>query len=163
MELVTPGLGLVFWMLLTFSILLFILKKFAWKPILNTLREREKSIENALLSAEKAKQEMSKLKSDNEKILAEARLEREGILKEARQMKEKVIDEAKEQAQIEAKKIVDSARSSIEAEKSAALNEIKNQVANLSISIAEKLLKRKLDDPGQTELINQSLKDIKLN
>jgi F-type H+-transporting ATPase subunit b len=163
MELVTPGLGLLFWMLITFSVLLFILKKFAWKPIINTLHEREKSIEKALLSAEKAKQEMSRLKSDNERILAEARGERENILKEARQVKDKVIQDAKEQAQIEAKKIVDSARASIEAEKSAAIADIKNQIADISVSIAEKLIKQKLDGAGHADLIDQSLKDLKLN
>jgi F-type H+-transporting ATPase subunit b len=164
MGLITPDYGLLFWMVLAFSVVLIILKKYAWKPILNALKEREKSIEGALKSAEKAKAEMAKLQADNEKILAEARLERDKLIKEARQMKDKIIEEAKTQAQVEAQKLVEAARTSIISEKKAAINEIKDQVANLSIQVAEKLIREKLaENANQSEYIDKLLKDIKLN
>jgi F-type H+-transporting ATPase subunit b len=163
MELVTPGIGLLFWMLLTFSILLILLKKFAWKPILHSLKEREKTIENALLSAEKAKQEMAKLQADNEKIIAKAHSDQDNILKEARQVKDKIIQDAKETAQVEANKIVESARLSIENEKQAAINDIKNQIAVLSVTIAEKIIRQEISKDGHSKLIDQSLKDLKIN
>jgi F-type H+-transporting ATPase subunit b len=163
MELIKPDIGTLFWMLLFFSLILFILKKFAWHPILNTLKNREKTIEEALLSAEKAKEEMAKLKADNEKILAEARQNRDQIMKEAKIIKDKIIHDAQEQAQQEAKKIIDNAKQSIEAEKKSAINEIKTQIAYLSISIAEKVIREKLDTRKQSELINNLLKDINLS
>jgi F-type H+-transporting ATPase subunit b len=164
MELVTPGIGLLFWMLLSFLVVFFILAKFAWKPILGALKEREKSIDNALRSAEKAKDEMAKLQADNQKILAEARAERDTLLKEAREVKDKIIAEAKNEAGIEAKKLLDSARQNIQNEKASAINDIKNQVATFSVEIAEKLLRQKLaDSKGQSDLIDNMLKDIKLN
>jgi F-type H+-transporting ATPase subunit b len=163
MELVSPNVGTIFWMLLFFSIVLLILKKFAWKPILNTLRSREKTIEDALLSAEHAKEEIIKLKADNEKILAEARQERDKLMKEARTMKDKIILDAQELAKEEGKKIIEGARLSIENEKKSAINEIKNQIAVLSIFIAEKILHEKLNDNKQKELIDDLLKDIKLS
>jgi F-type H+-transporting ATPase subunit b len=163
MELVTPNVGTIFWMLLFFSIILWILKKFAWKPILNSLKSREKSIEDALLSAEHAKEEMVKLKSDNEKILFEARQERDKLMKEARAVKEKIIYDAQEQAQAEAHKIIENTRQSIENEKKSAINDIKTQIAILGIIIAEKVIREKLDSNKQKELIDDLLKDIKLS
>lgn len=164
MGLITPDYGLLFWMLLAFSVVLIILKKFAWKPILNALKEREKSIEGALKSAEKAKAEMAKLQADNEKILAEARLERDKLIKEARQMKDKIVEDAKAQAQVEAQKMIEAARLSINSEKKAAIKEIKDQVAELSIQVAEKLIKDKLaTSADQSAYIDKLLKDIKLN
>jgi F-type H+-transporting ATPase subunit b len=163
MELVTPNVGTIFWMLLFFSLILWILAKFAWKPILNSLKNREKTIDEALQSAELAKVEMLKLKSDNEKILSEARQERDKLMKEARTIKDKIIVDAQEQAQQEAHKIIESAKQSIENEKKSAINEIKTQIALLSISIAEKVIREKLDSKKQTELIDNLLKDIKLS
>ena len=164
MELVTPAFGLVFWMLVTFLIVLFLLKKFAWKPILDMIKEREESIENALSSAEKAKNEMASLKSSNEKILSDARLERDALLKEAREMKESMINEAKGKASAEADKIVSAARETINNEKMAAITELKNQVATLSIEIAEKVLRQQLaSDEKQKAYVKQLLDEVKLN
>ncbi len=163
MELVSPDFGTIFWMLIFFSLVLLILKKFAWTPILHSLKNREKSIDDALQSAERAKEEMAKLKSDNERILDEARKERDLLMKEARAMKDKIIQSAQEQAQQEAHKIVENARLSIENEKKSAINEIKTQIAILSVSIAEKIMREKLDVSKQNELINRLLKDVKLS
>ncbi len=164
MNLVTPNIGLLFWMLVSFGIILFILTKFAWKPILQMLKERESSIEDALNSAKKAKEEMSKLQADNERIIAEAKLERDKMLKEARTIKDNIINEAKLQASVEGNKMIEAARLTIETEKNAALTEIKNQVASLSISIAEKILKHELQkDKKQDELISQTLQEVGLN
>jgi F-type H+-transporting ATPase subunit b len=163
MELVSPSIGTIFWMLIFFGIVLLILKKFAWRPILNTLKNREKTIEDALLSAEHAKEEIVRLKADNEKILAEARLERDKLMKEARAMKEKIIQDAQEQAKQEGIKIMEAARLSIESEKKSVINEIKNQIAILSISIAEKIIHEKLNDNKQKDLIDDLLKNVKLN
>ncbi len=163
MELVSPNVGTIFWMLIFFSIVLLILKKYAWRPILNTLRSREKTIEDALQSAEHAKEEIIKLKTDNEKILAEARKERDNLMKEARIMKDKIIQDAQEQAQQEGKKIIEGARLSIENEKKSAINEIKTQIALLSISIAEKIIREKLNESKHRELIDDLLKNSKLS
>lgn len=164
MGLVIPDYGLLFWMVFTFLIVMYILKKFAWKPILSSLKERENSIEEALESAEKARDEMSKLQADNEKILAEARNERNEMLKEAKEVKQSIIDEAKGQASQEAEKMIDSARQAIQNEKTAAINEMKENIASFSILIAEKILRKQLDDPAkQKELMDQYLKDVKLN
>lgn len=164
MELVTPGIGLLFWMLVSFSILLFLLKKFAWKPILNMLKERETSIEKALQSAERAKEEMARLQSDNEKIINEAKLERDKLIKEAREIKEKIISEAKAEAQKEAIRLQENARVSIEQEKQNAMREIKNQVASLSVEIAEKILRKELSaDNKQKSFVDGLLQDVKLN
>jgi len=163
MELIKPDIGTLFWMLFFFGIIFYILKKFAWKPILNSLRSREQTIEEALQSADKVKLEMVKLKSDNEKILTEARQERDQLMREARVIKERIIADAQEQAQVEAKKISESARQAIENEKKGAVNEIKSQIANLSVLIAEKIIKEKLNDSKQTDLIENLLKDIKLS
>ena len=164
MGLVIPDYGLLFWMVLTFLTVMFILKKFAWKPILSSLKEREDSIENALESAKKARNEMGKLQADNEKILIEARNERNEMLKEAKSVKQSIIDKAKGEAEIEAEKIIESARLAIQSEKTAAINEMKDSIALLSVQIAEKILKKQLDDPKkQKDLVDKYLKDIKLN
>ncbi|MDX9883663.1 MAG: F0F1 ATP synthase subunit B [Prolixibacteraceae bacterium] len=163
MELVTPGIGLLFWMGLSFTIVFLILKKFAWKPIMNALKERETSISEALNAAEKARKDVEGLKADNEKIIAEARREKELILKEARDIKEKIVTEAKTQANIEAQKSIETARVAIQNEKTAAINEIKQQVAELSVSIAEKVLQKELKDKKEQEaLVENLLKDVKL-
>jgi len=165
MELVKPGLGLIFWMTLTFSLVLFILSKFAWKPILNSIREREDSINNALNAAEDARKQMDALKSDNEKLLQQARLERDAMLKEAKEMKEDIISTAKKKsADDEARRIVASANESIESAKLKALNELKTQVAELSVDLAEKVLRRKMNDRAEQEaFVNENLKSITLN
>lgn len=163
MELVKPGLGLVFWMTLTFIIVLFILSKFAWKPILNSIREREDSINNALNAAEEARKQMDALKSDNEKLLNEARQERDNLLKEARDMKEEIISQAKKTADDEARRIVASANESIQAAKLKALNELKTQVAEISVDLAEKVLRKKMEDrSAQEAFVNENLKSISL-
>ncbi len=164
MRLVTPDIGTIFWMLLMFIIVLTILKKFAWKPILNALRNRENSIEESLRSAEKAKKEMEKLQADNQKIMAEARKERDKMLKETKKTSEMILNEAKNKAGEESKKIIQSARVQIENEKDAAIAEIRNQVADLSVEIAEKILQEKLkNDKVQQELMVKLLKDVKMN
>jgi F-type H+-transporting ATPase subunit b len=164
MDLVSPGLGLVVWMTIAFLVVWIGLGKFAWPAILGTIKEREENIANALASAEKAKEEMAKLQSENEAILKQAREERDVILKEGKEIKDKMIADAKGQAQTEADKIVTSARENIESEKVAAMAEIKNHVATLSIDIAEKILKSELGDAAkQKQLVDNLLDDIKLN
>jgi F-type H+-transporting ATPase subunit b len=156
--------GLFFWQTLIFLLLVFLLRKFAWKPILDAVNEREEGIKNALLSAENAKRDMQNLRSDNEKLLAEARVERDVILKEAREIKDKIISEAKEDAQIQAGKMIEQAKAAINSEKNAAMSELKNQVSSLSISIAEKVLREELSNKeSQTKLVEKMLGDIKLN
>ncbi len=164
MELIQPGIGLIFWMALSFLIVLFILKKFAWKPILNGLKERENSIDEALNAAEKARDEMKNLKADNEKLIMQAKEERDNILREANKVKDSIIMEAKEKAQVEANKIVDGAMVTIENEKSAAISDLKSQVANLSIEIAEKIMKEELKVKGkQKEFLDKLVSEIKFN
>ena len=164
MGLVMPNPGTIFWMLIIFGIVLFVLRKFAWKPILNALSEREESISNALNSAEIARKEVEGLKADNDKIIVEARREREIILKEAKEMKEKIISEAKEQANLEGQKSIEQARQQIQAEKDSAISEIKNQVAELSVSIAEKVIKKELSKSGEQEkMVDGLINKIKLN
>jgi|SRR3954468_5342113 len=164
MELVKPSIGLIFWMIISFSIIFFLLKKFAWKPILGMIKEREDSIENALASAEKAKEEMKMLQSNNERILQEAKEEREQLLKDAREIKEKMIAEAKDIATKEGERLLKTARENIQNEKMAAVTELKNQVASLSIDIAEKILKAELSsDEKQKTLVTTLLKDVHLN
>jgi F-type H+-transporting ATPase subunit b len=164
MELVKPELGLIFWMLVTFIIVLTLLKKFAWGPILGIIKERETSIENALNAAEKARHEMKNLQSANEKLLADARLERDQLMKEAREMRESMINEAKTKASSEADRIVSAAREQINNEKMAAISELKSQVATLSIDIAEKIIKAELtNEDKQKALISNLVNDIKLN
>lgn len=164
MELVKPEFGLIFWMIISFGLIMLILKKFAWKPILNMLHEREASIQNALDSAEKAKEEMKALQSSNEKILADARNERDLLLKDAREIREKMIADAKGIATKEGERMLTIARENIQNEKMAAITELKNQVASLSIEIAEKILKSELSsDEKQKSLVNTLLKDVNLN
>lgn len=164
MELVTPNPGTIFWMIIVFGILLYILGKFAWKPILNALSEREQSIASALNAAEEAKKEVAELKSDNEKIIAEAKKERDVILKEAKELKDKIVAETKVQASREGEKIIEHARQQIEAEKIAAIAEIKKQVAELSVMIAEKVIKKELQNKGEQEkMVDSMIDDIKLN
>jgi F-type H+-transporting ATPase subunit b len=164
MELVKPSIGLIFWMIVSFSIILFLLRKFAWKPILGMIKEREMSIENALAAAENAKEEMKALQSNNERILAEARNERDQLLKDARDIREKMISEAKGIATKEGERMLSIARENIQNEKMAAITELKNQVATLSIEIAEKILKSELSsDEKQKTLVNTLLKDVNLN
>ena len=156
--------GLIIWTTIIFTLLLMVLKKFAWKPILNAVDERNKSIEEALKSADKAKEEMALLNADNEKILNEARLQRDALLKEAREIKEGIIKDAKEKANKEADKILTSANEQIANEKMKAITELKNSVAVLSIDIAEKVLKRELKEKtNQEEFVAESLKNSELN
>ena len=156
--------GLFIWQVLIFVGLVFLLKKFAWKPILDAVNEREEGIKNALLSAENAKKDMLNLKSDNEKLLAEARLERDTIMKEAREIKEKMISDAKTEAQVQGLKMIEQAKAAINSEKNAALAELKNQVSTLSLEIAEKILKDELSNKeSQTKLVEKMLGDAKLN
>jgi F-type H+-transporting ATPase subunit b len=164
MDLITPGTGLIFWQLFGFLGLLFILIKFAWKPMLAALDERESSIENALKSAETARNEMANLKAENEKLLTEARLERDIILKKAQDASVKMIDEAKEDAIKAGAQMIANAKAVIETEKKAALADIKTQVASLSLEITEKLLRKNLsDDKAQKELVDGFLNELKLN
>ena len=157
------SIGLFFWQTIIFILLIFLLKKYAWKPILDAVNEREEGIKNALLSAEKAKEEMASLKSDNEETLKKARAERDSLLKEAREIKQQLIDDAKNEAQSEAKKIISQAQETIQNEKKAAISDLKNQVATLSIDIAEKVLKEKLsDDKTQMNLVKDLVKDVTL-
>jgi F-type H+-transporting ATPase subunit b len=164
MDLVTPGIGLIFWTSFIFFLLLIILRLFAWKPILNAVKNREASIRSALDSAEKAKETMKKLQVKNEEILQKAKTERDTLMKEAREVKEQIINEAKEKAQHEASKIIESARLNIKNEKNAAIAEIKSQVAILSVEIAEKILREKLSqNKEQDALISRLLDDVKIN
>jgi len=157
------SIGLFFWQTIIFILLIFLLKKFAWKPILDAVNEREEGIKNALLSAEKAKEEMASLQSDNEQTLKKARSERDLLLKEAREIKQQIIDEAKKEAKSEAKKIISQAQETIQNEKNAAIVDLKNQVAGLSIDIAEKVLKEKLsDDKTQMKLVKDLVKEVTL-
>lgn len=164
MNLVTPGLGLIFWQLVTFLLVLFLLAKFAWKPIMSSLREREETIEGALRAAEQAKADMAKLKAENERLLEDAKVERDVMLRKAQQTSEAIIEEAKNKASIESAKIVENAKQQINAERLAAVADIKRQVATLSIEIAEKLLRNQLkEEKAQRELVDQLVKDASLN
>ena len=164
MGLVTPSLGLVFWTTLAFLIVLFLLKKFAWKPILESLKERENTIADALKAAENAKHEMAQLKASNEELLRKARDERDALMKEARDARDLIITEAKTKATQEADRIVAAARENIKNEKMAAVSELKNQVAVLSIEIAEKILRNELSkDEKQKALVNHLVEEINLN
>jgi F-type H+-transporting ATPase subunit b len=164
MDLVTPGIGMIFWSTVFFLVLLFILGKFAWPAILSAVKARNESIRNALDAAERAKKEMAKLQSDNEKILAEARAERDALMKEAKEIREKLISEAKEKAAEEAKKLVRNARESIQREKVAAMNEMKEQMASISVDIAEKILRIKLEDNKvQKDLVQKLINEADLN
>ena len=153
------SVGLFFWQTVLFIALIFLLRKFAWKPILNAVIEREEKIEGALKAAEEAENKMKELSANNEKILADARVERENILKDGRSIKEKMIADAKSQASTEAEKIITTAKKQINNEKMKAMTEIKNQVADISIEMAEKILRTELKDAkNQKKLIEEALK-----
>ena len=163
MDLITPDVGLLFWTLVSFSILYLILRKFAWVQILGAVKEREESIKAALDAADNAKKEMENLKADNEKILNEAKTEREIMLKEAREMKSKLISDAENEAKAKAKSMVEAAKTAIQNEKNSAMNELKNTVVDLSVDIAEKLISEELADKDkQLKMIEEILDDSKL-
>jgi F-type H+-transporting ATPase subunit b len=164
MEFLTPGSGLLFWQLVVFLALFFLLAKLAWKPILKSLKEREDSIQFALDSAEKAKNEMASLKSDNEKLLKQAREERDIMLREARDAANRLHEQAQADAKKNAEKIIEDAKAVINVEKQAALRDVRAQVATFSIEIAEKLIKKNLSsDKAQKEMVDGFLNDLKLN
>lgn len=158
------SVGLFFWQTVLFLILLFILKKYAWKPILDSVSERENTIRESLDSAEKAKKELAELQSKNESLIAEAKIERDALLKEARELKDKIVGDAKGEAKEEADKIVQAAHAAIEAEKAGAIAEMKSEMAALSIEIAEKIIRKELsNDDKQKSLANDLVADLKLN
>lgn len=164
MELLTPAIGLLFWMALVFGILVFFLKKFAWKPILSSLKEREDSIESALRMAEETRAEMAKLKSDNDKILAEARAERDKMIRDAKNITDKMIAEAKDKAVTEGNKIIADAREAIQQEKVAMVAQMKKDMASFSIEIAEKVIRRELSDKtSQEALVSTLISEANLN
>ena len=164
MDLLIPETGIIFWMIIAFSIAFFILSKFAWKPIVNALRERDTSISNALQEAEKARLEVSQLQVESEKILSEARVQSDKIIQEAREYKNSILSEANEVARKEAQKIIEDARKAIVNEKARAMYEIRKQVSELSVAISEKILMQELSDKDkQQELIDKSLNEIKFN
>jgi F-type H+-transporting ATPase subunit b len=162
--LIEPELGLLFWQVFIFLIVFFILAKFAWNPILASLKERENTIDEALSTAKKAKEEMQALVAGNEKLLQEARLERDKILRDAQSAASNIVNEAKDKAGAEGQRLIEGARVAITNEKQAALTEVKNLAATLSIEIAEKILKRELsDEKAQKELVNEFIKEANLN
>jgi F-type H+-transporting ATPase subunit b len=164
MQLVTPGIGLIFWMLVSFSLVMYVLAKFAWKPIMKGIHQREDSIEKALEAANDAKKEMLKLKAGNEQLLRDAKDERDALMREARKLKESILEEARIQAGEEAGRIVETARQNIQMEKMAAINDLKNQIASISIDIAEKLIGKELENKQQQQLLTEKLlKDVKIN
>ena len=164
MGIISPDIGTIFWMVLGFSIVFFILRKFGWKVILQSLKEREQSIEEALLSADKAREKMAALREDHEAMLKEARAEREAMIGEARKIRADLIEKAKDDASLEADKVLENARKEIENEKRSAMNEIKTQVADLSVEIAEKILRKELSlENKQQALIQDMLDELKLN
>ena len=164
MDLLTPSIGLIFWITISFIVLLIILRKFAWNPILKALENRENSIQKSLDEAKNAREAMAKLTSQNEQILKEARMERDAILKEAREIKDKIVSEAKDEAIAEGNKIIQSAKDTINAERISAINQIKSEVADLSIDIAKKILQKELSNPEeQKKLIESLVNQAKLN
>ncbi len=163
-SLVQPAFGLIFWMTLSFGVVFFLLAKFAWKPILNALHERERSIEDAIGEAKKAREEVAAMKAGNEDLLREARNERDLMLKEARDVRDKEIAEAKERAKSEADALLARAREDIRNEKNAAITEMKNQVGELSIAVAERILRDKLGDKAaQQALLDKVMKESDLH
>lgn len=164
MELVNPGIGLILWTLLTFIIVLLLLRKFAWGPIVDALKQRESFIEDSLNAAETAKAEMANLKAENERLLDEAKLERDKIIKEANAAAKRIVEEANEDASKEAQKRIEEARSAIRTEKEAALADVRMQVAKLSVEIAEKLMRHELSgDAAQKALVQDYIQDLKVN
>ncbi len=164
MALVTPDIGLIIWQLIIFLIVLFILRGFVWRPILSALKAREHQIEDSLRAADNAKEEMEQIKADNEYLLQEARIERDAILKEAKEESVHIIEHAKAETSDITSKMIQDARDAIEVEKKAALTEVKDLVASLSLEIAEKVLREKLsDDKSQKALVSKFIKDVKVN
>jgi F-type H+-transporting ATPase subunit b len=164
MDLVTPHIGLIFWMTISFALVVFILGKYAWKPVMKGLKERENSIEDALKAAEKAREEMSQLTFNNEQLIRDAKNERDLMLRDARKIRDNIINDAKVKAEEEAHRIVETAKENIHFEKMAAITDLKNQLAILSIEIAEKLLKEELSKTErQKELVNKLLNEINFN
>ena len=164
MDLLTPGFGLFFWTLIAFLTVFFLLKKFAWKPILAALSERENNIADSIASAEKVRNEMASLKSEHEVLLNQAREERTMLLKEARETRDRIVNEAKEVAKEEAGKIMAETRQQIEFQKNAAIVDVKNQIGMLVIEVAEKVLRKEMaNKQEQTNYIKELASDIKLN
>lgn len=164
MDLLIPNFGLFFWTLLAFLVVLFILKKFAWGPIVKTLHERESGIADSIAAAEKVKEEMKQMQAQNENLLIQAREERTLMLKEAKETKDKIISEAKDQAKAEANKILEDTRMQIERQKNAAMTEVKNEIGKLSVEVAEKILRKQLANQGEQHGYVKMLADeIKLN
>ncbi|MBE9483973.1 MAG: F0F1 ATP synthase subunit B [Bacteroidetes bacterium] len=157
MEIVSPGIGLILWMTISFAILIFVLRRYAWKPILKSLHDREETIDEALNQANLAREEMKTLKAGNEKLLKEAQGERNVILREARKVKESIIEEARVKANEEANNIVENAKERIENEKMAAMTDLKNQIASISIEVAEKILERELSADNKQEVYIKNL------
>jgi len=164
MEIVSPGIGLILWMTVSFAALIFILRRYAWKPILKSLHDREETIDEALNQANMAREEMKNLKSDNEKLLKEAQEERSVMLRDARKVKDSIIEDAKVKANEEANNIVENAKERIENEKMAAMTDLKNQIASLSIEVAEKILERELaTESKQEDYIKKLIENTKFN
>jgi len=164
MQLVTPGIGLMFWMIVSFGLVLFVLGKYAWKPIMKGIHQREDTIEKALEAANEAKKEMLKLKAGNEQLLRDAKDERDALMRDARKVKEAILDEARIKANEESERILENARENIQFEKMAAINELKNQIATISIEIAEKLIAKELENKEQQQRLTEKLlKDVKIN
>ena len=164
MDLLLPHLGLIVWTIIAFLVVLFILKKYAWKPILKGLDDREATIASSIATAERVKLEMAQLKSENEELLAAAREERAAMLKEAKEIKDKIINDAKDEAKVHASKIITDAQASINNQKMAAMTDLKNQIGNLVIEVSEKILRRELADKvGQEQYIKELAAGVKLN
>jgi len=164
MEIVSPGIGLILWMTISFAVLIYILRRYAWKPILKSLHDREETIDEALNQANLAREEMKTLKAGNEKLLKEAQEERNLILREARKVKESIIEEARGKANEEANNIVENAKERIENEKMAAMTDLKNQIAFISIEVAEKILERELSaDNKQEDYLKKLIENANLN
>jgi F-type H+-transporting ATPase subunit b len=164
MELLTPKFGLFFWALLIFLILIMLLKKYAWKPIMASIQEREDGIQKSIDEAKKVREEMASMKSENENLLAAARAEREGMLKEARTMGEEIVAKSRLDAEKEYKRMVEKALEEIRSEKMRALTDVKNQVAQLSIEVAERILRQELSNTKvQEDVVNKFVNDLNLN
>ncbi len=164
MQLVTPGIGLIFWMLVSFSLVMYILAKYAWGPIMKGIHQREDTIEKALEAANDAKKEMLLLKAGNEQLLRDAKDERDALMRDARKVKEAILEEARVKANEESARILENARENIQFEKMAAINDLKNQIASISIEIAEKLIGKELENKEQQQQLTEKLlKDVKIN
>lgn len=164
MDLLTPKLGLFFWALLIFLILVMLLKKYAWKPIMSSIKDREDGIQKSIDEAKKVREEMANMKSENEALLAQARAEREGMLKEARTMAEEIVSKSRHDAEVEYKRTMEKALEEIRSEKMRALTDVKNQLAQLSIDVAEKILRQELSNTKvQEDVVNKFVNDLNLN